>query len=104
METSEPALFCDLGALDPEERQVVAQTEAQLKAAVKAVEDLPDGLQFVFPGQREVLETVCRWLPMETACCPFLNFELIVPEKNGPIRLRMTGREGVKTFLKQELA
>lgn len=103
MKRSEGELFCDLSGLESEERRVIAETEQRLKREVKSIEELPDGLVFEFPGDREVLKIIGRWLPLETACCPFLNFVLEVPEGQAPIQLSMTGRRGVKDFLMEEL-
>lgn len=103
MNQSEGELFCDLDALEPEERRVIAATEQRLKGEVTSMEELSDGLVFEFPGDREVLEIIGKWLPLETACCPFLHFALEVPAGEAPIRLSMTGGHGVKGFLMQEL-
>jgi hypothetical protein len=40
---------------------------------------------------------------MARRCCPFLAFRLEAGRENGPLWLNLTGREGVKQFLKIEL-
>lgn len=95
--------FCDLSTLTAQERAVINDTEVRLKEAVLEIREVRHGLTFEFPGEREVLDTICRWLPLETVCCPFLSFTLLVPSGGENIRLEMTGEEGVKSFLMAEL-
>jgi hypothetical protein len=41
---------------------------------------------------------------LEKLCCPFLNFTLEVEAENGSVWLGLTGREGVKAFVREEIS
>ncbi len=103
MEPNGTQLFCDLSALSAEERRVIEETEARMRDMVLDIREVRNGLSFEFPGERELLEKICRWLPLETVCCPFLELTLQVPSQGESIKLEMTGGEGVKEFLLAEL-
>ena len=40
---------------------------------------------------------------LERLCCPFVRFRLEMEEDGGPLYLSLTGRDGVKEFLRGEL-
>jgi len=44
-----------------------------------------------------------EFVALEKLCCPFVRFLLEMPEDGGPLRLDLTGREGVKELLRAEL-
>jgi len=37
-------------------------------------------------------------------CCPFFDIDLRVEKEGGPLWLRLTGREGVKQFIKADFS
>lgn len=37
-------------------------------------------------------------------CCPFFDFDLIVEREGGSMWFRLTGREGVKAFIREEFS
>jgi hypothetical protein len=43
---------------------------------------------------------VAEDLHIERLCCPFVHYTLEIEPNRGPFWLRMTGREGVKEFLR----
>ena len=65
------------------------------------MQELPDG--FAFRYAAEQFAQVTQFIANERLCCPFFTFVLEVTPTNGPIWLRITGREGVKDFLQSEL-
>lgn len=73
----------------------------QLYRAVQEVRELPDGYALRLPNDSAMLMLVAEDLTFERLCCPFLRFTLEV-EPKGPFWLRMTGGEGVKTFLRMQ--
>jgi len=44
-----------------------------------------------------------EFITLERLCCPFLTLALEVERERGPLWLKLTGREGVKPFLRAEL-
>ena len=93
---------CNLGAFTPAERTAHAAQSRKLFAAVLEQRELPDGLAFRLPPA--ALATAAGWVDLERKCCPFFTFELAVARGEGPVWLRITGAEGVKAFLRDELS
>ncbi len=101
--TSESPLFCDLSALDTAQRECHQVNTRQLFGSVQQIEELPDGYAFYWPAAAGTILTAAEFITMERLCCPFFDFALEIKSKGGPLRLRLTGREGVKQFILAEL-
>ena len=43
-----------------------------------------------------------EWAAGERVCCPFLDIQLLPESDGAALRLRLTGKEGVKQFLRAE--
>ena len=97
-------LVCRLDALTAEDRERHAALGAEIKSAVPGVEELADGWAFRFPPEARILRQLAEWIAFERLCCPFLDFALTIAGGAGESRLHVTGPEGVKGFLKSELA
>jgi hypothetical protein len=69
--------------------------------AVEEIRELPDGLAFRFLA--EEYDAVTEFVGRERLCCPFLTFTLEISPERGSLRLRLTGAEGVKDFIRAEL-
>ena len=100
---TESPIACNLNALDKEQRRLHQSLTAQLRAAVQETRELPDGYSFRLPSDEATIQRTPEWITMERRCCPFLAFGLEAGRENGPLWLNLTGREGVKQFLKIEL-
>jgi hypothetical protein len=93
---------CDMTAIPPEKRRAHhALIDRLMTEAVEEISDLADGLAFRFPA--EEYDAVTEFVGRERLCCPFLSFALDVSPDRGPLRLRLTGPEGVKDFIRAEL-
>ena len=95
--------ICDLTAMDTEQRErhrVVAQ---HLHGAIQEVRELPDGYALRFPVEPSTVFMAAEFITLERLCCPFLTLALEVERERGPLWLKLTGREGVKPFLRAEL-
>jgi hypothetical protein len=66
-----------------------------------AQEDLPQGYAVHFPST--AFQQLAAFVNNERRCCPAIRFELDVSPAGEPIILRMTGPEGAREFLKEEL-
>jgi hypothetical protein len=55
-------------------------------------------IEEVFGAVREIRE-----IPKERLCCPFFGFTLRVEPERGALWLSLTGREGVKPFIRAEI-
>jgi hypothetical protein len=63
---------------------------------------LPDGYAFRFPAEAAWLTHLAVFIAEERHCCPFFTFELVCEPAEGPIWLRLRGREGVKAFIAEQ--
>jgi hypothetical protein len=99
----ESPIACNLNAIDRERRRRHQSLTAQLRAAVQETRELPDGYSFRLPSDEATFQMTAEWITLERRCCPFLAFGLEAGRENGPLWLSLTGREGVKPFLKIEL-
>jgi hypothetical protein len=99
----ESPFACNMLALDAEGRQRHKTVTEQMHAAMKEVQELPDGYAFRFPAEQATILLVSEFIARERLCCPFFTFELVAEREDGPLWLRLRGREGVKIFIKAEL-
>lgn len=89
-------------ALDRVERTRRAGLSAELASRLAGIQELPDGFAFSFPREQPLFLTLAEWVTLERRCCPFLDFELVLESRAAPVSLRLTGRPGVKEFLRRE--
>jgi hypothetical protein len=101
--TSESQIACNLNALDKEQRRRHQSLTEQLHAATQETRELPDGYSFRLPSDEATIQRTAEWITLERRCCPFIAFGIDVDREGGPLWLSLTGREGVKPFLKAEL-
>ena len=100
-DTKRPALACDLGAVTGAQRAPHRDLGEALRGEIREILELPDGFTFRLPP--EAWSTAAEFVLLEKLCCPFVRFQLEMSEDGGPLRLTLTGREGVKEFLRVEL-
>ena len=93
---------CDRAALAPAERKRhFEEVTPALKKQVKGLQELEQGYAFEFP--LSALPLAAEWVMREHLCCPFLEITIrIEPEKNGKAWLQITGKPGVKEFVRAE--
>lgn len=63
--------------------------------------ELPDGYAIRF--QSDAFEAVARFVANERKCCPFMDLELSIARRSGPLWLRMTGPAGTREVVQAEL-
>lgn len=93
----------DGDAFNPHEGHRHRELLEQIQASIQEVVELPDGYAFRFPSEAEQILILAEFITLERRCCLFFNFKLEIESNNGPLWLRLTGGEGVKEFLKDEL-
>ncbi len=104
--TSHATVFaCDRLALAPEARKRHFDVLGPaLRSMHKQIRELPDGYEFAFPSDPASVQTVSEWAAGEIRCCPFFDIVLRFEHGNGGFWLRLTGREGVKQFIRSDFA
>ena len=101
-QTSSP-FACDRLALNAEQRKRhFGQLGPELRTLAKGVRELPDGYEFEFPADPATFKLVAEWAAGEHLCCPFFDIDLRLEREHGAFWLRLTGREGVKQFVKAD--
>lgn len=99
---STPVFACDVFALTPDQRARHAALAQRFRVEAR-LEELPDGYAFVFGPDKERAPELTEFMMLERRCCPFLHLAVEFLPSGGPLRLRLTGAEGVKPFLVHEL-
>jgi hypothetical protein len=95
--------FCNLKALTPAERRHHQHLTVRLAESIVRSEEIGDGYAFEVDPKRVSMKDVATWTEFERRCCPFFDFTLQWQRENGPLTVRLTGRDGVKAFIRSEL-
>src|SRR5262249_22100405 len=86
------------------EREMAARGDLlaqQLFPGVEAVEELPDGYAYRFPGDDTWTANVLDFVAAERRCCPFFTFEVVFTPHGGPLWLHLRGSEVIKEFVRE---
>jgi len=104
--SNESPIACtrELGVFSSEQKERHQTVRQQLKSTLQEVQELPDGYAFRFSAETVSILTLAEFITFERLCCRFFKFELEVEREEGPAWLRLTGGEGVKDFLRAEIA
>jgi len=97
-------LACDMTAIPAQQRPVHFAKSRELFLEISEMRELPDGYEFRFDDDPNRLKRLVEFVSLEKLCCPFLRFEIEVEPESGPVWLRLTGREGVKEFIREEIS
>lgn len=76
---------------------------AYLKQQVLEKTALPNGYVFQFSGSNAMLDTLVEFIKTERASCSFFSFRLTAGSADGFSTLRITGPDGAKQFIEEEL-
>jgi arsenate reductase (thioredoxin) len=96
-------LACDLTAIPADQREAHLVKSRELFSQFQEFRELPDGYQFRFASLPNLITRLAEFISLEKLCCPFLNFAIEVDAEDGPVWLRLSGREGVKAFIREEI-
>jgi hypothetical protein len=99
----ESAFACNRLALTPaQSKRHFDELGPKLLSLRQAVRELPNGYEFEFPADPGTVQLVAEWVTDERDCCPFFDIDLHLEQEGGPLWLRLTGREGVKQFIRAD--
>ena len=96
-------IACDMSVLSPEKREMHISTSRELFSGLEEIQGLSNGYKFRLNMSNAIVKAA-DFISLEKLCCPFLNFSLEVEAENGPVWLGLTGREGVKAFVREEIS
>jgi hypothetical protein len=101
---AETPFYCDRTALTPEQRKRQQELGRILRSSVLGIQELPGGFEFEFPSDSANYQAITEFTPMERACCPFFDISIRLEREGGKLWWQLTGREGVKQFIRAEFA
>lgn len=96
-------IACDMTAIPAEQRQAHVATTRDLFSQIEEFRELSNGYEFRFASEPDLQVKLAEFVSLEKLCCPFLGFTIDVEPEGGPVWLRLTGREGVKAFIREEI-
>lgn len=96
-------LTCDINGIPPQQRARYEWLVEALRRAIKEKRELPDGYAFQMDTRQIDTAQSVEWIELERLCCPFFGFQLHWDRQNGAVWLHLTGPEGVKDFILDEL-
>jgi hypothetical protein len=99
---SESPFFCNLQALSAAERNEHLQLTRRLAESILKTMEVLDGYAFEVDRHRMSMKDLAAWTEFERRCCPFFDFTLELRRENGPLTFQLTGRDGVKEFIRAE--
>jgi len=100
IETS--SFYCNLKALSVKERARHMLLTLEIERARVETIELGNGFAFRFQDGTVSLANLAEWVSAERKCCPFFDFEIELQGNNGPLWLKLRGKDGVKTFMQSE--
>ena len=98
----ETGFYCSLNALTTAERARHKALGDKLREAKIETMELPDGYAFRLQSKIFSLSDAAEWISGESKCCPFFDFEIVLERNNGPLWLKLRGKDGVKQFMRSE--
>jgi hypothetical protein len=97
-------IACDMSALSQAQREAHMATSSYLFSKLQEIRELSNGYEFRLTDDPDAAVKAAEFVTLEKLCCPFLNFAIEVEAEGGPVWLRLTGREGVKAFIREEIS
>lgn len=94
-------LSCKLTSSALRERKATVISSLRKKLAIK--KDIPGGFEYIFPGSDEIIDELVDFIKSERQCCNFFQFNLNISGDTNEVRLSITGPEGSRRFLENEL-
>ncbi len=94
--------YCNIKALNPEERARHKQLSEKLSAQRKEIVETEKGYEFQYSPADISLAELAEWVGAESKCCPFFDFHIDVEREGKLLCLRLTGEEGIKAFIRAE--
>jgi GNAT superfamily N-acetyltransferase len=102
LQQNTPPIACNLNAIDSTKRERHSDLRKRLEDTIRDRNEVADGYAFEIDGSGISLPEVAEWIETERLCCPFLTLQLSVFGDRAGWELKLTGPEGVKTFLQAE--
>ncbi|HLK14446.1 MAG TPA: hypothetical protein VKT78_06550 [Fimbriimonadaceae bacterium] len=102
-EAKHTPFVCNIGTLTVEERSRLPEIIGRLLNASPTARELPNGYELTFAKSDGLFPLATEWLSAENRCCRFFDISIKVARDGGPMSIRLTGPEGVKAFIADDL-
>ncbi len=89
-------------SLTKEQREHKKQIAQKMESARIETKELANGYVFRFRPEAVSFAEIADWVATERVCCPFFDLAIDAERENGPLSLKITGRDGVKQFIRGE--
>ena len=99
----ESPIACNVTPFSPTQRERWQELGKNWRTSVHEIRELPDGYALRIPTDAASVMAAAEWMTLDRLCCPFLTFTLEIGREGGAVWLRLTGREGVKSFMQQAM-
>lgn len=101
-EKKESPFYCNIKVLSVAERAHKKQIGEKMAASQVETKELANGYAYRYrPGGVSIVE-LADWVESERRCCPFFDMTIETEREGGPVWLKITGRKGVKEFIRGE--
>jgi hypothetical protein len=100
--TEASGFYCNLKALSLKERARHMLLTLEIERARVETLELANGFAFRFQDGAVTLADLSEWVSAERKCCPFFDFEIELQADNGPLWLKLRGKDGAKAFMRSE--
>jgi len=97
----ETPFACNVKAMTSAERERYDRLRRLLFTSVKERRELANGFAFRLGGSVSMAHAA-EWMELESKCCPFFDLHLESQRERGAVWMRVTGRDGVKQFIREE--
>ncbi len=101
--STQPPIACDMTAIDDDEHEDHLENGEAVFEAISEIQEIDNGYAFKLPPETELIQQASAFIAKERLCCPFFEFSLNIGANRGPVWLRLTGREEVKPYIKENL-
>jgi hypothetical protein len=96
--------YCNINALSPAERASHKQLTDKLMALRRETVESEKGYEFQYNPKDISLAELAEWVAAEGKCCPFFDFHIDLERQGALLCLRLTGKEGIKPFIRAEFS
>ena len=101
-QSTQSPIYCNRKALNPEQTSRKEELGHLLRSSNRRAREVDHGYEFELPSDPKMIQAAAEWASLEKLCCPFFDIDLRFECENGPFFLRLTGREGVKEFIRSD--
>lgn len=102
--TTQSKFYCNINALTPSERPAHKRLTDKLITARKKIAESDRGYEFQFDPADISLAELSGWVAAESKCCPFFDFHIDLERAGTLLCLRLTGDDGIKSFIRSEFS